>query len=551
MAKFRITGPDGGVYEVTAPDDASEQDVLGYVQQNAGAAGQAGPTNQTGTPRAAEDRSMAALAASDPSVALRNRSGELRGQKASGTLVDRVRSLASGASFGLADEFAALMSKLTGVGGQPGADGTYSGNLAAERRRDAQIPSDVRIPGEIAGGLLTGSGLARQGATLLNMAKPTISGMALRGGAEGAAYGAAHGFGQGEGEQDRLEKAAYGAALGAPTGAVTAGVGTALAKPKTQSVPRSEQIRAKSDAMYKAADDSGVLVSTPATRNIADDVMDTARRAGLRPVIHKELNDAIKYLDDLAANPASGKGISLRDLETARQVIRDASKQPSQYRIAAKIIDKLDDRMDALSANDVIAGDAKLGPEALGQARQLWSTFRKTKSVERLIERAELKAGFYSGSGYENALRSEFRNFLLNENKIKGFSKPELDAIRKVADGGPIQNLMRFIGKAAPTGIVSGGIGYTAGKMSGIPGAEYAIPGVGALARLGATGATSRSAEKALGTVSGIQPQAMPRLTPEQLELIRALMIAQAQGAPSLMGTGRQPSLMQGFNTAR
>lgn len=34
MAKFRISGPDGGVYEVNAPDDATEDQVLSYVQQN-------------------------------------------------------------------------------------------------------------------------------------------------------------------------------------------------------------------------------------------------------------------------------------------------------------------------------------------------------------------------------------------------------------------------------------------------------------------------------------------------------------------------------------
>ncbi len=34
MAKYRITAPDGGTYEVTAPDDASEADVLAYAQAN-------------------------------------------------------------------------------------------------------------------------------------------------------------------------------------------------------------------------------------------------------------------------------------------------------------------------------------------------------------------------------------------------------------------------------------------------------------------------------------------------------------------------------------
>lgn len=34
MAKFRITGPDGNTYEITAPDDATEQQVLAYAQSN-------------------------------------------------------------------------------------------------------------------------------------------------------------------------------------------------------------------------------------------------------------------------------------------------------------------------------------------------------------------------------------------------------------------------------------------------------------------------------------------------------------------------------------
>lgn len=40
MARFRITGPDGGTYEVTAPDDANEQQVLEYVRANSGGGGE-------------------------------------------------------------------------------------------------------------------------------------------------------------------------------------------------------------------------------------------------------------------------------------------------------------------------------------------------------------------------------------------------------------------------------------------------------------------------------------------------------------------------------
>lgn len=36
MAKYKITAPDGAVYMVTAPDDATEEQVLAYAQQNFG-----------------------------------------------------------------------------------------------------------------------------------------------------------------------------------------------------------------------------------------------------------------------------------------------------------------------------------------------------------------------------------------------------------------------------------------------------------------------------------------------------------------------------------
>ena len=36
MAKYRITGPDGAVYEVNAPEGATEDQVLAYVRQNSG-----------------------------------------------------------------------------------------------------------------------------------------------------------------------------------------------------------------------------------------------------------------------------------------------------------------------------------------------------------------------------------------------------------------------------------------------------------------------------------------------------------------------------------
>lgn len=54
MAKYQVTGPDGANYEVGAPDDASEADVMAYVQQNAGQS-KAAPTQTEAAPNTVAD----------------------------------------------------------------------------------------------------------------------------------------------------------------------------------------------------------------------------------------------------------------------------------------------------------------------------------------------------------------------------------------------------------------------------------------------------------------------------------------------------------------
>ena len=48
MAKFQITGPDGSKYEITAPDDASDEDVLNFVRSQVPAKQEAAPERSFG-----------------------------------------------------------------------------------------------------------------------------------------------------------------------------------------------------------------------------------------------------------------------------------------------------------------------------------------------------------------------------------------------------------------------------------------------------------------------------------------------------------------------
>src|SRR3990167_1149715 len=128
----------------------------------------------------------APLATSGSSASVMSRIGR--------TADDVVRAIASGATFGFADELAAGLTTLTGVGRQEGGGGTYARNVASERARDKAIPSEGAIPAEIAGGVATaiaagpatGVALAAKG---LAKAPGWLKAAGL-GGAYGGLYGA-------------------------------------------------------------------------------------------------------------------------------------------------------------------------------------------------------------------------------------------------------------------------------------------------------------------------------------------------------------------------
>jgi hypothetical protein len=133
-----------------------------------------------------------------------------------GYIDDAVRSLASGVTFGYADEISAKLDELTGRGG------SYEENIQRERARDAQIPGAISIPGQVAGAI--GSTIAA--APVAGLAAGTRVAQAasripqvLRFAGLGAAEGALAGSGEAT-EGNRIEGAAGGAAIGAPLGAV-------------------------------------------------------------------------------------------------------------------------------------------------------------------------------------------------------------------------------------------------------------------------------------------------------------------------------------------
>jgi hypothetical protein len=398
---------------------------------------------------------------------------------------DFVRGGADMLTFGLADEFSAKMGDVTGIGGEAGA---YDKNLAAQRQRDSQGGVE-RLAGQLAGAVAIPGAAAR-----------TVGGAAL----QGAAMGGAYGFGSGEGDAtERAKSAALGAATGGAVGGAVRGVTNAIANRAARAtIPTTEALKAAGNKAYKAAEDAGAIIKAGRTARLTQSVKDDLAEFGYDTALHPGVGAVLRRLEDL-----EGSNVTVKGLDIVRRVAANAAKDynnPSQQALAAKVIDHIDDFMADIKPADILAGDGKKAANEFLKARSLWTRMKKAESVDTAALRAELRAAASgSGANADNALRQNVNRLLSSPKASRGMSKVEKKAAERVVRGTVGQNLLRLGGKAAPTGIVSGGGGAATGALigsflggpAGAAVGAVALPAAGKVSQILGDRATARNAE--------------------------------------------------------
>lgn len=254
--------------------------------------------------------------------------------------------------------------------------------------------------------------------------------------------------------------------------------------------PSIDELQAAKNAAYKAAEETGVVVSRDAMNRLKVDLVNTLKKEGLDKDLHPAATAALKRITDTKGQP------TLSELETLRKIANDArtSNNPADARLGSKIIERIDDFEETLGPQDVISGNASAAT-AFKEARSLNQRLAKAKTIQKLFDDAELAVGAnYTAAGMDTALRQQFRALAKNDRKLRGFTPEEKAAIRKVVMGGPVQNAMRLLGKFAPNGVVSSLASIGAFGAAGPAG--LALPTAGIIARQGAARAGLKNANR-------------------------------------------------------
>lgn len=451
--------------------------------------------------------------------------------KASGV----IDAFTQGASFGFGDELTALEAGL--LGRTP--DGKlfdysqsfgqrYDDALAAERGQQEQFKENnpaLSVGSEIAGGVASAGGLAKQGISLVGRTagRPLLKRMAA-GAGEGAAYGAAYGAGNADNES-RLDGAAGGAMLGAGIGGAIPAVGSALrkgyqaaaSKAQTSKVaPTKDALKEQAGRLFKEVDDAGVRFNKGTRQYLMDGMIDDLSAAKYRPNINKNVRDVIKEFSSFVK-----KEPSLTELQDYRSFILKAQRnlgpeKQADAEMLGLLVQNIDEFADKISDSMVVGSSAarQSAQSKLKQARNLWKRVRKSDIIDEALYRSENQA-----SGVENGLRVQFRRILDNPRKRKAFTTDEIKAMEAVTRGGVTENTLKLLGKLGfgvdgASNAFGGSVGIGLGGLAGGPVGSMAVAAGATAARKGAEIATRKNAEFVSGLVRAgkVSPAQAPRI---------------------------------------
>ena len=244
-----------------------------------------------------------------------------------------------------------------------------------------------------------------------------------------------------------------------------------------KTAPSAEQLSQTSRNLFTSAKESGVELNAKDFATNMASIGKDLRNEGYDPRLYPKLSVA---LDEMTQ---AGIPKDFNELSTLRKFIQGAQKSvdADERRLATILKNDFDSYVANIPESSVVGGN-KEGLKQWKEARDTYAKLSKSEIFSDMLENAQLDKSKFSMSGMENSLAQQLRQLAKNDKKMRLFTEAEQAEIKQAAKGGMGQNVLRFVGKFAPTSSVSSipsilttavnaplGLALTAGSM----GARY------------------------------------------------------------------------------
>ena len=477
MAKFTVTAPDGKKYDVEAPEGASEQEVLDYVQANFQRANAPAP---------------APVAAPEPTLAdqIKRKAGLVGRAVVRGlsSPVNMVTDFASGA-YNLGANLLGSESRLPYMSQAQNRGLTELGfpEPATTSERAAQAGMEGLVS---AGGAATILPKTIFGADLVRQLPAAT-----------AAPMAAQPTGEFVKDVTGSDLAAFIASVGV-AGAVGQGAGKLADRVATgkQPVVTMDQVRQNAQRAYTAVSDLGIKLTADNANSLVGKLK---TRLDAKDYIPENAAPVKNVLDKIESIAARGD-VSFDNVDKMRSLANTlkSDKDQNVRRLGGELIAGIDEHVAALKPRDVSAGKGGIDEaiKTITSARKDWRNVSRASMLENILNVAEAKALNPTASESE-LIRQGFIALAANKTKLALFNEAERNAIRSVAKGGSLDPFLTLAAKFNPQRsqlIAAGGIG---GGVASPESLMYTLP-------IAAGGLTAdklqallrrQSAEKAMG----------------------------------------------------
>lgn len=272
--------------------------------------------------------------------------------------------------------------------------------------------------------------------------------------------------------------------------------GRAIDRAIRDAAPTRQVLEQSSRNIYNQIDELGVSIRPSAYERLPKQLRQIARNEGFNRRLHPKVHAALDEFEELVEGAPK-----VSDLDTARKVMQSAARsvEPEEARLGRLMIDNVDNYLDNLRPESMILGGQR-GSEVgamYREARGLWQRAKKAQLIDQAVELAGDQL-----AGFESGLRNQFKNLLgrITRNKLKGFSKDEVAAIRQVVRGGKVENTAKALGKFGfsedqAVRMLVPGLGVAGGAAVGGPVGAVVVPAIGQVSRNLAQKLTKGNAE--------------------------------------------------------
>lgn len=201
--------------------------------------------------------------------------------------------------------------------------------------------------------------------------------------------------------------------------------------------PTVESLRTVKSIAYKAVDEAGERFQPSELQGMVAAVRTNLDDVNYLPEADTTTAAILKRLDDI-----STREISLGQLDKMRQTVwsrYNSTKEPGLL----EVIDGIDELVQSRASTS----------ELLNAARLANSRYKKAELLDDAFTRAtDQTAATGSGGNILNKYRQAVTSIINDPKRAKWFSPEEIVVMREFVRGTPGQNVMRLVGKLAPSG---------------------------------------------------------------------------------------------------